>query len=228
MATIRDLQLGLRSLSKKYKLGWIMAINGRYDEPTKVRSHRAQEILGIPPSKVGTYSLDQVVEWFNNPSEYWSVKGKPVQNALRYARHRIALARFRRLHGKRTRNGLVDFDGAWIAPAAALCLAAARGSGLWKGTIPDKKYGGWRTFAMQMVLWLAYKAGTGGIAASPFRPSKHQLKPPKGYAVDVSDHEGLRAYLKQSGDKRLVPYGGWGNDDGHGDGDEVHFSDDGG
>lgn len=204
---IRELQRACNDCVGRYRLGQPhLPVDGVYGSSTDKLSKWLQWVIGIADAQIGKWPLDTVIVWLASPQKY-------------YASHPGGLVRHRqRLKALRTpvvSGGLVVFDGAHVAAWIAPILTQARSHG-WGGTIPDKTYGGFRSYGMQAELFREYNAG-GGIAASPDLPSNHQGKTWPAGAVDCSDNDRLDTIL-----------GGMGSDLGRQGGapsqDPVHFS----
>jgi lysozyme len=96
---------GLQHFGDLYRIGWNVPKDDTYSPDDDERSKAAQRILGIVESKIGHYSYSQLFGsndsgdggWIFHPSLYWSGPN-PIQNRLRLARHRKALALFRETH----------------------------------------------------------------------------------------------------------------------------------
>lgn len=131
---------------------------------------------GIPDSAVA-----DLTDWFRHPLHFLGTHkaaAKIGENRLKAAR-RVKVV-----------DGLAEFDGARVAPWLQPWLVYAKGKG-WEGGIPDKVYGGFRTYAQQK--WL-YDHDPPPVA-SPDLPSNHQLKDFDGGAVDCSFYDELDQIL---------------------------------
>lgn len=174
--------------------------------------------IGLPTvrewSKPGHFN-DQVVaeltDWFRSPSHFYST------HRFAKAAGVLLIAQERAKRVVRPKNGLLDFDGAHVAAWIHPILMEARKRG-WQGTIPDKTYGGFRTYGQQNTLYQDYVNG-GGIAASPSLPSNHQRKEWPGGAADCSDYDRLDRILRGMGNGSDLGRQGSSPSD-----DPVHFS----
>lgn len=153
---------------------------------------RAMRYLGAGLTAVRTWDArfdDEVVVYltdcFRHPSHYYS-----THPAAKAAGERLMAATRR----PRPKDGLLDFDGAHVAAWVHPILVEARRRG-WHGTIPDKVYGGFRTYAQQD--WL-YTHDPPPVA-SPDLPSNHQRKDWPGGAADCSFYDQLDNILRHMG-----------------------------
>lgn len=120
--------------------------------------------------------------------------------ALRWARR--WLDKLRRSRYYRFGQGRVTYDWLWLL---TVCKA-----GSWDGTLGGRRTG-LRSYAMQLSLWLLYKAGRGAPAYPPWADGRHMIRTVKKHggwyqAVDTSDVDDLIDEAAKHGVKLRRPY----------------------
>lgn len=157
---IRSLQRSINSFNDRYKLGQgHVPVDSKYGARTAEESRWMQYLLGIPPSKVGSYPIDRVIRWLAYPSAYWAKDPK------RLKRHRDRLAQIRQ---PSSTHNLTHYEGlvlvSWIAPR----FDNAKRRGAWRGYgIPGDQACAWRgPVGKGLQAWL-YKRYLAGVEPGP-------------------------------------------------------------